>query len=206
MSIKLYKDLYTMILDAKYTDYGNDVNMCFKESKDKETLIILFEESNGKLDWKHNFMFKKRPYKDMAMPYKVHSGFLKCWKQVEDIVIAKISNTAHKKIIIGGYSHGAALAVLCHECCWYNRPDIREKIMGYGFGCPRVYGSFKIKPSLIERWNNFFVIRNHNDIVTHVPPRIFGYTHVGKILQIGIGSTTNFVDSHRPSSYLKSLV
>ena len=35
-------------------------------------------------------MFKRRPYHAMKVPYKVHRGFLKCWKYVEPIIIEKI--------------------------------------------------------------------------------------------------------------------
>ena len=55
----------------------------------------------------------------MEIPYYVHRGFLAAWKEVEDIIINKISNPAYKQIVTVGYSHGGALAGLCHECVWY---------------------------------------------------------------------------------------
>lgn len=33
----------------------------------------------------------------MKVPYKVHRGFLAAWKEVEDIVIAKITETNETK-------------------------------------------------------------------------------------------------------------
>lgn len=105
-------------------------------------------------------MFPKRPYKDMKEPYKVHRGFLAAWKEVEDVIIKKIqeqvtalefdaeknrnkvvSKYKFNKIISIGYSHGGALSGFCHECCWFNRPDIRANIYGIGFEAPRFFGA-----------------------------------------------------------------
>ena len=91
----------------------------------------------------------------------------------------------YNKIYVIGYSHGGALAAFCHECCWFWRPNLRNGgILGYGFEAPRIYGAWHVKKSLKERWENFTVVRTNCDIVTHCPPRLFRYTHVGKILKI----------------------
>lgn len=127
----------------------------------------------------------------MKIPYKVHRGFLAAWKEVEDIIIAKITEKNSndefkwKKIVVIGYSHGGALAAFCHECVWFWRPDLREVgLIGYGFEAPRIYAGFRVKKELQERWNNFFIIRDGSDIVTHCPPRLFGYCHVSDVICI----------------------
>lgn len=188
--------------DVYYETAGHDVNYAFVEEDD--TLYIYFQGSSSTTDWIRNFLFKKRPYKDMKNPYRVHRGFLTAWKEVEDIVIAKItekeeskrfdrktqkykviSNYKWKHIVVVGYSHGGALASFCHECCWYYREDLREKgLEGYGFEAPRIYGGFHVRKDLKERWEHFTVIRTNNDIVTHCPPWIFRFCHVGKILKV----------------------
>lgn len=189
--------------DISYQTVGDGVSYAFVE--EGSTLYIYFQGSSETTDWIRNFLFKKKPYKDMAIPYKVHSGFLSAWKEVEDIIIEKITERITrdptkeekmngvlvgydykwKKIIIVGYSHGGALAAFCHECCWYWRPDLREKdLEGYGFEAPRIYGSFFVAKELQKRWETFRVVRTNNDIVTYCPPWIFGYCHVGKVLQI----------------------
>ena len=102
------------------------------------------------------------------------------------------------------YSHGAALAVLCHEYVWYNRPDLRDLICGYGFGCPRVFWGFRTKKRM-QRWERFTVIRNVDDIVTHVPPAIWGYSHVGSMIKIGEKGKYSPVDAHRPENIMAEL-
>ena len=200
--------LFNKCLNANYKDNDIDTSYAFVEEGD--TLYIYFEGSVTKLDWFHNFMFKKKPYKDMKNPYKMHRGFLKCWKSIEDIIIAKITEKLDdqfkwKSIRVVGYSHGAALAMLCHECCWYHRNDIAEDLKTIGFEGPRVYGSYKVKDSLKERWKNFRLIRNHTDIVTHVPPFIFGYTHVEEIIKIKRQSFYCFVKAHMWQNVMESL-
>ena len=90
-----------------------------------------------------------------------------------------------QKIIVVGYSHGGALAAFCHECVWFWRPDLREAgLVGYGFEAPRIYAEYRVKPELKERWATFTVVRTNNDLVTHCPPSIFKYHHVGHMLKV----------------------
>lgn len=180
--IKL-SDLFRMnVWDFKYDQIGDSVNYKFIEKGN--ILYIFFEGSNSITDWVRNFLFSKRPYKKMETPFRVHRGFLSAWKEIEDLIIAKISDKKYQTIIIVGYSHGGALAGLCHECVWFHRPDIRKNIYGFGFEAPRFYAAFKVKKQLKERWENFYVIRTGKDIVTYAPPSIFGYCHVGQLISI----------------------
>lgn len=186
---KLSELFHLCAYDIEYQQVGDSVNYAFLEEDD--SLFIFFQGSNSITDWVLNFLFPAKPYHDMDITYKVHRGFLRCWKQVEDIIIAKIceddndGNYKWKHITVVGYSHGGALAGFCHECVWFWRPDLRENgLEGYGFEAPRFYAGFKVKKELKERWDKFLVIRDGNDIVTHCPPCIFGFTHVGNILQV----------------------
>lgn len=179
LSTLFFKCAYTI----PYVQAGDSVNYAFEE--DGDSLYIYFQGSNSISDWVRNFLFKKKPYKDMKIPYRVHRGFLAAWKEVEDIIIQKISDQHWKHITIIGYSHGGALAAFCHECVWYYRPDLRESgLQGFGFEAPRIYGGFRVKKILRERWKTFTVIRTGCDIVTHCPPWIFRFCHVGSILHI----------------------
>lgn len=187
--------------EVPYVEVGDDVDYAFVE--EGSTLYIYFEGSNSISDWVRNFLFPAKPYKDMGIPYRVHRGFLQAWKEVEDIIIAKINEDDEEgkfkfnHIVVVGYSHGGALATFCHECCWYWRPDLRENgLEGYGFEAPRIYAGWHVKKALKERWKNFTVIRNGSDIVTHCPPWLFRFCHVGKIIKIK--GDTSLVEGHLP--------
>lgn len=196
-----------------YEETENKVNYQFKEEDD--TLYIFFEPSEGKLDWKHNFQFGKQPYRKMTVPFKVHRGFCDCWKEIELLIVRKIKETTVRnskidwkwqKIIIVGYSHGGALAMLCHECCVFHRSDIIDNIKTIAFDGPRVFAGLWVSKKLKPRWKNFRLIRNHNDLVTHVPPKLFGYSHVGKIIHIGRWKLYGPIRSHFPQNIYDSLM
>lgn len=152
--------------------------------KKRNTLYLYLQGSKGDVDWRNNFDFGAEPYKDMPIRWKAHRGFVRVWKEIEPAVKESIMDPTVKKINIIGYSHGAALAVLAHEYAWFNRPDIRDHIFGYGFEAPRVFRGKKVPDELAARWENFYIFRNGKDLVTRVPPRIFGYKHVGTLVQL----------------------
>lgn len=191
--------------DENFEEFGSEVNVGFQEHGD--TLLILFEPSDGRVDWRHNFAFFKKPYDDMEIEYYVHGGFLKCWKQVKDLVRAKLKEKKWKYVVIVGYSHGAALALLAHECAWFELPDMRDGcIITVAFEAPRIYGGWRVKEELKERWAGAYVIKNNGDIVTHMPPRLFGFSDVGKVMQIKNTPKKGCVDSHTPKWIQKALL
>lgn len=197
--------------NAKYIHVENDGDYAIE--RDGDIVYLLFQQSNSKEDWKNNFDFPAKPYKDMEIPWKCHRGFLKVWKSIEPYIENTVLDQTVKKFIIIGYSHGAAIATLAHEYVWFHRPDLREHgLEGYGFGCPRCYWGLFIDIELEKRWENFYPIRNCHDIVTHVPPIIFGFRHIGQL--ISVGKTNQYVirknifkcvDAHRWENYRYSL-
>lgn len=195
--------LFKQVLGAKYTTLPETDASFYYEMRGDE-LYIFFEHSNGIVDWRNNFNFPAKPYREMENKWYVHRGFLRVWKSAKEHLKEHICNRQVKGIVVVGYSHGAALALLCYEFCVFHRPDIADNIFGYGFGCPRVvYGC--LRRNICERFKHFYVIRNCKDIVTHVPPALFGFRHVGNIIHIGKNAKYGLIDSHRPENYLEQL-
>lgn len=190
-----------------------EVDYKFLEDEEEETLYIFFEPSDGRTDWIVNFAYWRKPYDDMEIGYRVHGGFLESWKLIEDAIGAKIMEMSAdgcfkwRKVIVVGYSHGGALSALCHEYVWFNRPDLRlEGLTGISFDGPRVYAGLHIKKSLRERWRNFYVIRNHRDIVTHLPPVIFFFRHVGNKVRMNEGNDPGLIGAHYPDKIREGLL
>jgi triacylglycerol lipase len=109
-----------------------------------------------------------------------------------------------KRIAICGHSLGAALAVLCAADMQAAFPDRQVEVIL--FGCPRVGNR-----NFCEHYNrvvpNTLRVENGNDIVTKVPPKIFGYRHVGAKIHVG-HTRVPFLFSakaHRPTKYYSSL-
>lgn len=170
-----------------------------------DALYIYLQCSDGVTDWKNNLDFPAKPYRRMGrMVWLAHRGFLRVWKSVEPYLARDVADRSVKRIVTVGYSHGAALAVLCHEYVWFCRPDLRDALEGYGFGCPRVFWGVRTK-DLMRRWAHFTVIRNIDDLVTHVPPVWLGYSHVGGLVEIGERGRYTAIDAHRQENILTEL-
>jgi hypothetical protein len=188
---------------AKYNHIENDGDYAIQ--REGNIVYLLFEWTDDSADWKYNLDFPIKPYKDMGVTWRCHRGFLRAWKNIEPYVKEVILDTSVEKIIVVGYSHGAAIAAFAHEYVWFNRPDLRENgLEGYGFGSPRVYWGWRVKQSLRERWANYYVITNKNDIVTKVPPLVFGYCHVGNVIKVDSGERRP-ISAHMWTEYVKGL-
>lgn len=150
-----------------------------------------------------------------------HRGFLDCFEQVKPIIIKKIQTKAvtpnltrnskfkwkykYKRIIIVGYSHGAALAGICYETCRRYRPDLVpfETLEGHCFEAPRwLWNSRKHD----ELWRGCIVYRNHTDIVTHCPPALFGFRFPCEVIHIGKKVKYGPFKSHFPGNVYNSLL
>lgn len=202
MKKSLY-ELFLSCLGAEYRTVEEEADFAVK--REGIDVTIYFEKSDGKVDWKHNLTFAARPYKDMEEPWKCHRGFLKVWKAAEPYLAPIVTDPTVESFTLVGYSHGAALALLCHEYIWFHRPDRRNRLWGYGFGCPRVIHGSTSK-EMKERWNTFTVVRNAGDLVTHLPPVLFGFRHVGQTVTVGRLGRYSPIDAHRPESYLNELL
>lgn len=192
--------IFEKCLKVPYIRVENEAD--FAVLRDGDRAEIYFEPSKGAVDWSNNLDFPVKPYKRMDdCSWYAHRGFLKVWKSAEPYLATTVTDRNLKEVLIAGYSHGAALAVLCHEYFWFHRSDLRERMEGYGFGCPRVLWGRVPK----GRWERFTVVRNLDDIVTHLPPAVMGYTHAGKLLEIGERGRYSAADAHRPENILEEL-
>ena len=198
----LLEDLFSQCVSRTYQN--TRANVSFDIERIGSELRIWFESSNGALDRIRNLDFPARPYGDCRHLWFCHRGFLKAWKEVRPYIAPKIQDRTIDHVTITGYSHGAGLALLCHEFAHFHRYDISNQINGFGFGCPRVI--WGPTPSLVrERFRRFLVIRNIDDLVTHLPPALLGYHHASTLLEIGKKGRYSATDAHRPENYLKEL-
>lgn len=206
--VKAYKmiELFNRCLNASYIHTDEDGDYAIEV--EGSILYILFQWSNSKLDWLHNFNFPAKPYKRMNKIWFCHRGFLKVWKALQDSVEADVVRMllAHPEVTAikcVGYSHGAAIALLATEDMSFLYGS-QYSVTGCGFGCPRVLWGFVPKEVML-RIKNFIPVRNIPDIVTHVPPACFGFHHPSTLTEVGELGTYNCIDAHRPEAYRKEL-
>ena len=172
------------------------------------TLYIYFEHSNGKTDWINNLDFPTKAYtNEQEKTFFAHRGFLRVFKSITPYLAPVLENAKankYDKIVVVGYSHGGALAVLCHEYLWFNLENMRDKIYTYAVAPPRVIWG-KVA-HLENRWQHLTTVINKGDLVPTLPPKILGYTHVGKTLEIGKKGRYSRVNAHRPENIFAELI
>ncbi len=196
-------ELFYECLNINYKNIGLASN--YATRREKEKLYIFFEHSRGCEDWKNNLDFPVSPYrKTDGILWKAHRGFLKAWKDIEPALSESVNDKSIEEISVTGYSHGAAIALLCYEYAVFHRPELGGRIKGYGFGCPRVLWGRKTE-GISKKFKTFTVIRNIDDIVTHLPPAFLGYYHVGTLISIGKKGKYSTTDAHRPENILTEL-
>ena len=190
-------ELYEKTLKKPWITVGNDTQ--YKLIGDEHILCLCFQGSNSDVDWKYNFRFWIKPYKNMKSKWYAHSGFVTAWKLAEKQIALDVKNNlGNRKLLILGYSHGASLSILAHEYFWFNN----NNPLTFAFAPARViwfpFGNIK------KRFKDLFVIKNRGDIITHVPPNCFGYFHVGKVKTYGKFAFISH-KPHYPDRYKESL-
>lgn len=180
---------------------GNDTQYLIRETDDE--YIIAFYGSNSDADWKNNFNFFKKPYKNMEIPFHIHRGYLKTWKLINDYFINLVKDIK-KPITIVGHSYGGAIATLCMEDIWFNYPEKRADLKLVTFGAPRVIGWYNYN-KIKERWVNSTMYSNTFDLVSHVPFFFMGFRHVKKRTVVGkqksLRQKVDFVSNHTVEQY-----
>jgi len=200
------KALFKKCLDAQYKSTPFSGN--YAVTVERDTLYLLFEWSRGREDWKNNLNFPAKPYKNMGSLWFCHRGFLKVWRAMRDELEKDVrcklaTHPKIKYIVCVGYSHGGALALLATEDMEYLYGDTLD-VLGFGFGAPRVVWGFLPK-EVKYRLEGFSVIRNVPDLVTHLPPAVFGFRHVGEVIKVGKAGKYSPVKAHYPEAYLAEL-
>lgn len=194
-ALKYFKggiDWITTGLDVQY----------YIEKDNEGNVVIAFQGSNSKLDWKQNFKFWKKPYKNMEVKFRVHSGFLEIWKSCRDEIMDRLEEMKPTSVTVVGHSLGGAISILCTEDCDFRFRKTgklsQDKLQCITFGAPRVIGFLHFK-KIKDRWNGTRLFNNSSDIVPCVPPFFFLYRHVTE--QIHIGKLRHWWDFFRPDKY-----
>ena len=192
-------ELFENCLTAEYKKYGNGVDLSVK--KDGESVYIYFQDSDGLADWQSNLDFFTVPHNGK----RAHGGFVNAFKTAGEVLKDTVLSSSFRAFTSVGYSHGAALALLCYEYIWLCRPDVRGSLTGVGFGAPRVFWGIETNKTR-KRFENFTVVRNEDDAVTHLPPMLLGYYHTGRMLNLAKRGTYFPTDAHRSENIMKELV
>jgi len=151
----------------------------------KDKLIVTFQGSDSSIDWgKVNFRLWKKviPYNNVNPKILVHAGFINAYKSVREFLLIRVKESGLKEVWCFGHSLGGAMATLASVDFQYNFPGLAVKVVT--FGSPRV-GNKAFQTSYMHRVPENIRVVNGNDPVTRLPPKPFGYEHVGECLHVG---------------------
>ncbi len=129
-------------------------------------------------DLAHDFNARPESWKQQRS--KVHTGFAEALAEVEADVLAALQ-AMRCRVFFTGHSLGAAMATLL--------ASLRPPDSLYTFGSPRV-GDAAFVATLDHLDNHRYV--DCCDIVTRVPPRSFGYEHLGDPYYIDMARHVRF--------------
>lgn len=128
-------ELYNLIQAETYTTSGLSVDWCATYIPDEDTVLLLFQGTNQKEDWKINLDFPVKLYKHQEHFFLVHRGYKKAWQSVRDEIIECITemliDNSTAKLVIAGHSYGGALAIIAAEDLVYNT-GIRAEVTTFG--------------------------------------------------------------------------
>jgi triacylglycerol lipase len=164
---------------ARFTFLNKNDTQGFVTATD-EMVLVSFRgtQSNDIWDWMTDARIVLRPYQ----PGLVHIGFYNALNDVWHEMNAAINacRDQGQSLWVTGHSLGAALAGLAVSRMIFEE---QTPINGlYTFGHPRM-GNFVFGNGYdTEFLAKTFRYVNDQDIVTRIPPRTLGYTHVGRLL------------------------
>ncbi len=146
----------------------------------EDYICIAFRGTDEPADWLDNI----NAFSTKELFGEFHRGF---WNSVEDVWqpindrFRELQSHRKRPLFITGHSLGGAMATvaaakLVHE----DKPFTSV----YTFGQPRVVTRNTAQVFNMECKSRYYRFHNNNDIVTRVPARLMGYSHIGSYLYI----------------------
>ena len=155
---------------------------------DKNKIIIAFRGTEGKLaDWKTNMRFSKGFWPARKSFGRIHNGFNNAIKSIWPNIQKELIQlyTHNQSIWLTGHSLGGALTTLAAVSLKFQNPKIECNGI-YTFGQPRLGDyMFSMQFNFFFKRKCFRVVNNY-DVITRIPPQLFGYRHVGTLIYFDI--------------------
>ena len=141
---------------------------------------IAFRGTNELADWLDNI----NAFSTRRLFGSFHRGFyqsvMDVWEPIEAEVLA-YQEVKRRPVWFTGHSLGGAMATVAAAIYIH---DDRPFSGVYTFGQPRCMDRETSRTFNMEAKGRFFRFQNNNDIVTRVPARLMGYSHVGNCIYI----------------------
>jgi hypothetical protein len=164
----------------------SDTQGTIYRSDPAKEFVLAFPGTMGDRDMLTNVIFFKKAWKSKGVKCtgcKVHTGFVIAWESVLDDVVNTLKQKRVKfpgyKVVVTGHSLGGALATLAYG----SLKGLGFPVRAYVYGAPRVGNKAtanyidKLSGATDKKLGDFLRITRGNDIVTQLPPSLFGFVH-----------------------------
>jgi len=165
--------------------------------------VAAFRGTDEIADWLDNLNVLSQP----SSLGNIHTGFYKAlmdiWPQMKSCIRSfrrTLDDHPGRSLWLTGHSLGGALATLAAATLI----EADETFYGaYTFGSPRVGDRVFARNFNVEAKNKVFRFQNNNDLVSRIPTRMMGYSHLGSFVYISedgqlntdIGLWYRFIDT-----------
>ncbi len=168
--------------DAKFVEVypcnNNSAQAALIEHQDY--LCLAFRGTDEIRDWLDNL----NAFATKQLFGEFHRGF---WRSLEDVwqpmdkKLRELQQAQARPVFFTGHSLGGAMATMAAAKFIHEDKPFTSV---YTFGQPRALTRETAQIFNIECKSRYFRFHNNNDVVTRVPARIMGYSHVGSYLYI----------------------
>ena len=180
---KVYKDDYLEDAD-EFVDNKETGCQCimFKDAS-RDRIVVCFRGSDSATDWKYNFYMTTTEYPKKS-GRNVHSGFQVQWLSVKNEVkrelekLIGLHNTT--KITFCGHSAGTICCIAAYDLG--EELGVNQEIDVVTFGSPR-FCDEAFQKYFNSRYKCTRIVLDR-DVITLCPFGVFGYHHVGNLIQI----------------------
>lgn len=158
-----------------FTPMKNVFDFGFIAENDRE-IVIAFRGTKGLAAWVRNF----DPY-PLEDDYDIHDGFHDAWEAFEPTVLAYVRENGNgRPVYCTGHSRGGALATLC---AYHIAKRLDYPCSCVSFGAP-AQGTKGYRDKLDAMPVNHTRVVYNADFAPDMPPRVLGFRHAGKLLQL----------------------
>ncbi len=146
----------------------------------QDYLCMVFRGTNELADWLDNI----NAFRTRVLFGEIHRGF---WNSVEDVwdvihdAYVRLREESKRPLFFTGHSLGGAMATVA--AARFLHQDLPFTSV-YTYGEPRALGREASRIYNAEAGRRHYRFQNNEDIVTRVPSRLMGYSHVGTCLYI----------------------
>ncbi|KAJ9059243.1 hypothetical protein DSO57_1004555 [Entomophthora muscae] len=148
--------------------------------KPDRQIVVSYRPATKLENWLTNLNYDWVPFRRGHVHQGFFNHFKATQKRSEAVVIHLLEKYTHHSLLVTGYSLGGATALIAVPYFKeiLDAHEDRRHFSAILYASPRV-GDAEFVSMIYHLKVPVTRYSNHNDIISHIPPRSFGYTHAG---------------------------